>query len=327
MTDSLFTIVSFATQNPERQAELRAGIARLMRGREFRLIFAEDEAAACKSLREAQVLLGWQLTPPMLECAPQLRWVHLGIAGVEKSLIPALVESDIVLTNARGIHAPVMAEWALAVLFQISQRMSEAETWRRDRKWKPHKDDMTRTRFVLTGRRALIIGLGAIGQEIAKKLAGIGVECEGVAAHLRPSDIPLHLTEELPAIIGGFDIVVIAVPYTPATDKLINRDLLQRMKPDSILVNLARGKVIEEQAMIECLKNGPLGFAALDVFETEPLPEDSPLFDLPNVVMTPHIAGNFPDYTKKVNEGFLRNLEKYLAGEPLENVVDKRRGY
>jgi phosphoglycerate dehydrogenase-like enzyme len=345
MTSEPLTIVSYSTQNPERQGELRLGAERIMGDRPFKLIFAQDEAAACKALHDAQVLylpwnpvsppprghgpilLTWVLTEDMFRAAPKLEWVHLGVAGVERSLFPAVIESDVVITNARGVHGPQMAEWVLAVLLHISQQMGDSEEWRHDRQWKLHKEAITRTRFILRGHRALIVGFGSIGEETAKLLSAIGVECEGVVTHLKPATIPLHVAEELPAIIGGFDIVVIAVPYTPATDKLFTRQLFQKMKPGSILVNLARGRILDEAALIDALKNGPLGYAALDVFQTEPLPEDSPLFDLRNLVMTPHIAGNFPDYTKKVNESFLNNLERFVSGMPLNNVVDKRRGY
>jgi phosphoglycerate dehydrogenase-like enzyme len=166
MTQDILTIVSYSTQNLDRQAELRAGVERIVCDRPFKLIFAEDEAAACKALRDTQILylpwnpvssaslghgpilLTWVLTENMFRAAPQLEWVHLGVAGVERSLFPAVIESDVVITNARGIHGPQMAEWVLAVLLYISQRMGESEAWGHDRQWKQHKEAITRTQSV-----------------------------------------------------------------------------------------------------------------------------------------------------------------------------------
>jgi phosphoglycerate dehydrogenase-like enzyme len=162
---------------------------------------------------------------------------------------------------------------------------------------------------------------------VEKKLTALEIHCEGIVSSLRPSAIQLHTFESLPNIIANFDIVIIALPWTKETHHLFNSELLAKMKLNSILVNIARGKIVDEQALVKSLKEGPLAFAALDVFEVEPLAENSPLFDLPNVLMTPHISGNFPEYTQLVTKSFLRNLERYLSNLPMEFVVDKQRGY
>lgn len=325
--DETITIVSFASQNAERQAELRNAVHDLLKDRPHRLSFPADDAAALECVRDAEVLLAWRISERMFQAAKRLKWVHLGVAGVEHSLFPALIQSDVILTNSSGIHGQFMSEWALAVLFHISQRMSEVEAWRADAEWKSHKENVTRSRFLIEGKRALIVGYGAVGGAVASKLSALGVECEGVVTSLRPADIRLYPADQLPEIIGNFDIVVIAVPITTQTDNLFNRAMLQRMKSGSILVNLARGKVIDEGALIEVLEHGPLAYAALDVFASEPLPADSLLFSIPNLVITPHIAGNYPDYTNRVNESFLRNLERFVSGQPLLNMVDKVKGY
>jgi phosphoglycerate dehydrogenase-like enzyme len=323
------TIVSFASQNPERQSELKDGVERIFAGRPYRLHFPCDENDASAPLREAEILLTWstRLTESLFRQAKWLRWAHIGDAGVERCMFPAMVESDVMLTNSSGIHGQYMSEWALAVVLYIAQGLSVADAWKRDRDWKQHKDEFLGRRFLLEGRRALIVGYGAIGKPTAAKFQGIGVECNGVVSSLRPAEIPLYVTRDLPRIIGNYDIVIVAVPFTHETEKLFDYALLQRMKPGSILVNLARGKVIDEPALIETLRNGPLGFAALDVFAKEPLPMDSPFFDLSNVVMTPHVSGNFTEYTIKVQELFLENLKRYLERKPLRNIVDKKRGY
>ena len=275
----------------------------------------------------AEILFTWTISPAMLAAADSLKWVHISGAGVEKNLFPEFRDSNILLTNSRGIHGAQMSEWVLGALLHLAQRFSSVEEWRRSRVWRANKEVMTRTSFILEGMRALIVGYGHIGSVVARKLAGIGVLCDGLVMTRRQGSIPLHPTEKLPELIGNYDIVVIALPLTHATEKLFDRAMFARMKPGSILVNIARGKIVDEPAMIEALKNGPLGYVALDVFTEEPLPEDSPLFELANVFMTPHISGNFPEYTKLAIGSFLRNLKRYLDGQPLENVVDKKKGY
>jgi phosphoglycerate dehydrogenase-like enzyme len=151
--------------------------------------------------------------------------------------------------------------------------------------------------------------------------------CEAVATTAREDFIPVHAISQLPELIGGFDVVIVTVPHTSSTDKLFDAALFGKMKPGSIFVNLARGKVVDEQALLAALLDGPLYFAVLDVFCEEPLPADSPFFDLPNVVMTPHTSGNFPDYTVRAHELFLENLRRFINHEELKYVVDKSRGY
>jgi phosphoglycerate dehydrogenase-like enzyme len=327
MKKETLILVSYATQNPERQRDLRDGVARVLNGRDFALHFPADEAAACKVLGDAEILLGWSLTEPLFRAAPRLKWVHLGNAGVERSLFPAVIESKVVMTNASGIHGPFMSEWALAALLYLAQAFSEADAWRHDRQWRSHKDAITPKRFLIEGLRALIVGYGSVGQVVAQKFTALGVRCEGVTTTARKAKIPLHPLTALESIVADYDVVVLALPDTPTTRHLFSRDLLQRMKSGSLFINVGRGKTVDEVALVEALRHGPLGGAALDVFATEPLPEDSPLFELPNVFMAPHVSGNFPAYTHAVIAGFLRNLAHYIADEPLENLVDKRRGY
>jgi phosphoglycerate dehydrogenase-like enzyme len=320
-------IISFASKNPDRQEELRQGVKEVCADREYKLIFCETEDETAEQLRDAEILFSHQFSPAMLKHASKLRWIQRTDAGMEKTLFPELIASDIILTNARGFHARPIAEWTLGVLLYISQRLQYVDQWRRDRQWKPNKTEIITNRFTLIGKRALIVGWGEIGRPLGELLMNFGMKCEAVATSAKTTAIPVHDVKHLTHIISGFDIVVITVPYTQATHDMFDRSLLSKMKTGSILVNLARGKILDEAALIDALRSGPLAFAALDVFREEPLPEDSPLFDLPNLVMTPHVSGNFPEYTIRAHELFLENLRRYLAGEPLKFVVDKARGY
>lgn len=327
MSADTLNIVSFASNNPDRQSELREGVETVCAGRKFELLFCETEEEALQHIRDAEILLSHGFSPALFHAADKLRWIQRTDAGVEHTLFPELVASDVILTNARGFHAVPMAEWTLGILLYISQAFQHIAEWKTHREWRPVKQSITAARFFLRGKRALVVGHGEIGRPVAELLSSVGIHCEAVAASTRDSFIPVHAVQELSHIISGFDIVVITIPHTRETNKLFDRDLFSKMKPGAILVNLARGKIIDQSALIEALASGPLGFAALDVFEEEPLPEDSPLFNTPNLIMTPHISGNFPDYTKRVHELFLDNLQRYLKGEPLRFVVDKQRGY
>jgi phosphoglycerate dehydrogenase-like enzyme len=320
-------IVSYASRNPDRRRELSDGVTRILKDRPFDLAFCENDAEALRALPDAEILLAHHLNPDMLRVAKKLRWLHRTDAGIEKTLFPEFVTGEIILTNTRGIHAQPMAEWALGILFYIAQRFDAITSWKQDHLWKPTKTTMTTQRFILAGKRALIVGWGEIGRPLGALLRNIGLEIEAVASRPRKEPVPLHELNHLPQIISKFDIVVITLPHTAQTDNLFNESLLSKMKKGSILVNLARGKVLDETALINALANGPLAFAALDVFREEPLPENSPLFDLPNLIMTPHVSGNFPDYTKRMHELFLENLQLYVNGQTLRFIVDKQRGY
>lgn len=320
-------IVSYTTKNPDRRAELREGVEAIFGKNGYEIVFPDDDASAEIAMENAEVLFAWTISEAMFKNANRLKWVHISGAGVEHNLFPAFRESSVLITNARGIHGPYISEWVLGSLFYIAQRFSLADTWRHDHQWRAAKDPMTRTRFLLDGKKALIVGYGSIGKAVVSKLTYVGIKCEAIDPTPYEASIPLHASNRLSEIIHEFDIVIISLPLTAKTENLFNADLISRMKQDSILVNVSRGKIINQAAIIQALKNGPLAYAALDVFQVEPLPEDSPLFALPNLFMTPHISGNFPEYTKLAVVSFLRNLEKYKMGLPLENIVSKTRGY
>lgn len=320
-------IVSYTSKNPDRQVQLRRGVEEIFKSKPCTLAFPENETALYDEIRDAEIYLTWRLTESVFQRAERLKWVHIGNAGVEASLFPAVCKSDVIMTNARGIHGDYMAEWVLGALLFLTQRFSEAEKWKRDRLWREHKSVITRGKTLLKGQRALIVGYGPVGQAVAHSLSDLGVSCEAVARSERPEEIPVHPVSELQTIIGQFDIVVVALASTGETAGLFDSVLLNRMKPRSIFVNIARGSVVSESALIEALENGPLGGAALDVYAEEPLPETSSLFNLPNVFMTPHVSGNFHDYSERVYAFFIENLRNYVAGLPLKNLVDKERGY
>jgi phosphoglycerate dehydrogenase-like enzyme len=318
-------IVSFASQNPERQTELSSALQAI--DPEIELAFAGSEEDACALIDDADVLLAHKFTGELFTAAKKLRWVQITGAGVERSLFKEFIESEITLTNSRGMHARPMAEWTLAALLYWAQDFASADKWRHDHDWKSRKKAMTEGRVMLHGLNVLVVGFGEVGRGIAELLKSFGMIVEGVATHSRQEVVSVYAMEELEERLQEADVVVLTLPNTPKTRGLFNRRIFPLMKAGSVLVNVGRGALIDESDLIAALEAGKPAFAILDVFAEEPLPPDSKLFDVPNLFMTPHVSGNFPDYTKRYHEIFAENVARFRDGLPLRFVVDKKRGY
>ncbi|MDR5709673.1 MAG: D-2-hydroxyacid dehydrogenase, partial [Armatimonadota bacterium] len=271
---------------------------------------------------EAEVWVGWDLPEGTLERAERLRWVHSTAAGVE-NLLPKLAGRDVLLTNSRGIHAIPMAEHVLGCLLVFARNLHLAFRHQVHRRWQPEPGGE------LWGATVGILGLGAIGQEVARRCRAFGARVVG----LRRTAAPVPEVEEvygpegLEAVLRRSDYVVLTLPLTPQTRGLIGAQELGWMKPGAVLVNVGRGALLDERALVEALRSGRLRGAALDVFETEPLSPEHPLWDLPNVLITPHVSGNSPRYMDRAIPLFCDNLRRYLRGEGLRNVVDPELGY
>lgn len=255
--------------------------------------------------------------------ARKLRWIHSSAAGVGGSLFPALVDSDVVLTNSRGLQTAAIAEHVLAVVLAWRRRLHIAARAQHARVW---AQDAISAHAAppLSQARALIVGMGSIGREAARLLRAVGLHVEGVSRHGRDET---HATDKLPELLADSDVVVIAAPHTAQTDRLFDAAMLARMKPGSLLVNVGRGRIIDEAALIDALKQGRPGTAALDVFEREPLAPESPLWQMENVIATPHIAGFGAAFWERTVDLFAANFDRWRKGEPLLNLVDKHRGY
>lgn len=278
-------------------------------------------------LREADILFDfdWMAPERLVAHAPRLRWVQATSAGIGEMLRrTGLVESGILFTTAAGVHASSLAEFTLlGLLYFIRdvprlQRMQKAHHWERY------------TNRELAGKRALVVGLGAVGGTIAQRLAGFGLEVWG-ARRTRAAPLPEGVTRVLPladlaSVLGEVDALILACPLTSETEGLIGAAELAAMRQGALLVNVARGRVVDEPALIEALRSH-LGGAALDVAAVEPLPEDSPLWDLPNVLISPHSASTVEAENARIVDIFLDNLARYQGGQPLLNRFDPSRGY
>jgi phosphoglycerate dehydrogenase-like enzyme len=277
-----------------------------------------DAVFVCSMLRS--------VLEPLWDLAAGARWVHSRSAGLETLLFPALVDSPAVLTNARGVYSPALAEFTLGALLYFAKDVPRLRRSQAAGKWDPF--DME----PLAGRTVGIVGYGDIGQAVARRARTFGMGVIGLRRRPEASAGDPLVDEVLPLearldLFRRADDVVIATPLTPETRGLVGRAEIGAMKPTATLTNLGRGAVIDEPALIEALEAGRIKGAALDVFATEPLPAGHPFWRLENVLVSPHCADNKPGWLEESMRFFLVNLERFRRGEPLGNVVDKRRGY
>jgi phosphoglycerate dehydrogenase-like enzyme len=261
--------------------------------------------------------------PEILEAAPNLRWMHTPSAGVDHLPLERLRQRGIALTNGRGIHSAALAESVLAFL------LARAKAAR------PHQIAQSARRFVplrldaLEGRSLLLYGYGAIGRSVAARAAAFAMRVSAVrrAGRLEPPLAKVWRPGELCEAVGGADAVVLAAPLTEETRGAFDGEVFAAMKEECHFVNVARGEIVVERDLIEGLGRGRPAFASLDVFENEPLPADSPFWQMENVAITPHDAWSSPHVKARSLELFASNLRNFLAGRPLRNLVDYRRGY
>ena len=302
--------------------------------REFgavRFLAPHDRDQADRLLPEADIVLGWAVRPGNFALAKRLRWIQVTAAGVGPMLFPELIESPVLLTNGRGLHGAAMAEHTLGVMFAFVRKLHLARDAQRERRWTQRELWSEPPEFgELAGATLGLIGFGAVGTAIAVRARALGLRVIALRRHPADDPEPAHEqwgVERMPELLERADWLVLAVPHTPETRGLIGRGQLARMKPGAVLVNLGRGALVDQGALLDALEHGRLAGAALDVFEHEPLDAGSPLWSLPQVIVTPHISGLGPRYWERSVELFARNLRAFMAGEPLVNVVDKRAGY
>ena len=286
-----------------------------------------------REIADADAYVGFGMPRALFIAAPRLRWIHSAAAGVGSLLYPELSASDVILTNSAGVHAVPMAEHVLGGLlfllrqFDIAIAQQRAGVWNRD----PFVGAETRVRE-LGECRALIIGAGGIGTEIARRLSALGARCTGIRR--RPErGVPegfetVFGIDSLDSLLPSADILVIAAPATGATRGLVTAERLDHLPQGALVVNVARGTLLDERALADRLRAGRLGGAVLDVFEREPLPSDSELWKVPRLLLTPHVSATSPrGYWPRELELFIDNWARFAAGRPLRNVVDTSAGY
>jgi phosphoglycerate dehydrogenase-like enzyme len=243
---------------------------------------------------------------------------------VDRLLFPDLVESDVVVTNARGVFDQAIAEYVVGLMLAFAKGLLGVIEGQRNREWGHRETEL------LAGKRLLVAGVGPIGRAIGRAGRDLGMEVRGVARTARTGDDvfgAISGTGALADAVGWADYVVDALPATPATGHLFDPPVFGSMRRSARFINVGRGATVDEDALIEALREGRIAGAALDVFEREPLPPDSPFWELPNTIVSPHMSGDFEGWLEAVVRLFVDNLRRFVAGEPLLNVVDKRQGY
>lgn len=292
---------------------------------------ASDETMAV--IGDAEAYFGFGVTAPMLEAAPQLRWAHSIAAGVGSSITPTLRTHPVILTNSAGLYAEAMADTALAGVLHFVRGLDVAVRQQAASRWdqSPFVAGATEVREI-SGLRVLIVGAGGIGSAVARRLTALGCVCTGIRR--RPSKgVPEGCAyvagpEALDDALRAADVVVLAAPQTDATDTLLDARRLALLPASAIVVNVARGGLVADEALLEALDAGRIRGAVLDVFRTEPLPPSSAFWQHPRVLVTPHVSGVSPRrHWARALELFEDNWRRWVAGAPLRNVVDLDAGY
>ncbi len=283
-------------------------------------------------LRDSDIIFTLSLRPEQFALCQNLRWIHTPTAAVHQFQFPELIESDVVLTNSTEVHGPVVAEHVIALIFALAKKIPQAAVLQRKRVWgqeamwnqSPHIREVA-------GATLGLIGVGSIGHRVAQMASALGMRVIAVREHVErgnPEGVEkVFPTSQINDLLRESDYVVLAAPLIPVTEKMVNAERLAVMKPGACLINVGRGPQVDEAALLEALASRRIGGAALDVFDREPLPADSPLWDLDNLLITPHTAGLTEKLWHRQYEHFSANLRRYMAHEPLQYIVDKRKGY
>lgn len=321
MLDSLNVLI-WAENSPRYAEILKAN--HLPAGTSLSIARNEEEALPLAFQTNVLICWGYASTDRFCRAAPHLRLIHSMGSGVERLLTPALIESAVPVANARGSHALPIAEHALAMMLAFSRNLHVSIRSQMTRHWAKR----AAVGGEISGKTLGILGMGAIGRATAVRARALGMR---VLTLRRPGrEMPVEADEavdSVTALCAASDFLLLALPLTPQTRELIGERELAAMRPHTVLVNVSRGTTVDEPALIRALEEGRLGGACLDVTAVEPLPEESPLWAMPNVIITPHVAGSSPHFMERSMALIAGNLRRLAAGEPVGNLVDKRAGY
>ncbi len=291
------------------------------------VLFLKDKKELIPESKAVEIYYGFcheEIFPHLKD----LKWIQSHGAGVEQQLFPALRESHVVITNAAGMYGTQVADQGFALLLALTRKLHYSTRFQDKRQWQLNL--LSKSMIEIGGMTIGIIGMGGIGRHMARRARGFEMIVIGVDPYLREK--PEHCDElvgmdQLPEIISRVDVIMIACPLTDETRGLINAEMLALMKPTAYLINVARGPIHDESALIEVLKQHKITGAGLDVTAVEPLPQDSPLWDMDNVIISPHVGGYSQHRPRRTVELFCENLNRYLRGDSLKNVVNKELGF
>jgi phosphoglycerate dehydrogenase-like enzyme len=282
-------------------------------------------------IADAELLVGWQLRPEQFNAARQLRWIHATTAAVHQLLFPELVTSNVRVTNSTDIHGPVVAEHALALVLALAKGLPALAKFQAERHW--GQQDLwssTMRPREISGATLGVIGLGAIGRECVRLAKALGMRVIALREHPERGSSGADRVlgpSQLGELLSQADYVLLAAPLTPRTKALFGGQAFAKMRKDACFLNVSRGELVDEAALERALDSGKLRAAALEVFETEPLPPESPLWNLENLLITPHTAALTERLWERHYVRITENLRRYADGRPLLGEVDKRKGY
>lgn len=291
--------------------------------------YKSDSSAKDKldiELADAEIVYGLRLPRDLIVRAPKLKWVQVMSAGVDRFLDSDFRRSPVILTNVSGIHATPISEFVMEQMLMFAKNAPFCFEQKQKKHWQHYAPS------VLRGKTVGIVGLGNIGKEVARLSQAFGMRVVATRRSTprtqRARNVDLMLPrQELPRLLAESDYVVITLPYTHETHNLFGETELRAMKPSAYLVNIGRGGIVDEDVLVRALSENWIAGAGLDVFATEPLPPESKLWELPNLLFSPHVSGDMEDYIGHATEVFCKNLKRYLEGKRLFNMVDKQRGY
>lgn len=294
-------------------------------------VHALDAQADLDEIADADAAFTWTMTPEMVMRANRLRWVHSSAVAVGTLPLRELAARGVVITNSRGVQSDAIAEHVIAGLLALARRLPLLLQHQRSRQWAQNDLVGDASPWLIHGQTMGIVGLGTIGCAVAQRAAALGLRVVGVRRRSAGEAVPgverIVGPHDTLDVIATSDVVVLAAPWTEATDRLLDAAALARMKRGAVLANVARGQLVDEAALAAALKRGHLAGAVLDVFNEEPLPPESPLWGMPNVILTPHTSGFRADHWDRVVALFAAQIDRFRGGRPLLNPVDPDAGY
>ena len=330
--DEPLPVLVTITSNPERLDQIEKGVSAVSEetGRPLSLTTCTDREEVLAALPGVEVLLSYRLDPELFAAASSLRWIHFGAAGVEHSLFPELLDSEVLISASKGIHGDVMAEFALMAILGLATGLPLIAEAQHRKAWIGRQ--LRPMHHSVVGRHLLVVGLGEVGLPAALLAARMGMRVTGIRRTPPAGAIPdgleaIHTLEDLDELLPGADYLLLVVPSTELTRDLLDEHRLRLLPGGAGIVNLARGNLIDEEALYRVLEDDHLRGVVLDSFVEEPLPEYSPLWHHPKVLVAPHISGNFDDYTRRVIDQFCENLKRFILGEELPFQIDRKSGY
>ena len=318
------------TKNTDKYQKL-ISLLDLQNRQNISLIHIKDNESLKKNFKNLDVLVCYQINPEVFRySSDRLKWIHIGASGVDGNLFPDIIKSKVMITNAKGVNSKPVAEFILSQILFFAKRFSDCSDFKNHRKW--NQWEIAKRTTQLSDSTLGIIGYGEIGKELSKSAKLFGMNVIATRRLQKKEESKKYVDALLPMnqlnrVAKESDFLAIACPLTPMTENMINKNIFALMKNTAVIINTSRGKIINEDDLIFALQNKEIGGAALDVFSNEPIPNKSKLFDFDNVLLSPHISGNFSSYQEIMIKQFSDMLVKYMNNKTLKNRVCKKRLY